>query len=159
MHQRTFLAKVSADATGAAFVELGKEDSRHLAQVLRAKKGDRLQVLVEEAKAGVDVAGLYKAEIESLSPVVKLKLLELSNHEAHFSHVSVSNLAFPISKQPILELVCEKVAELGAKRLILWGSERGELKELSPVKIARLERVAASALKQGAKSFKMNIIQ
>ena len=119
---------------------LSKEDAFHLLTVMRAKKGDNIEI-VHEQKA-------YLAIVESINPLVVLiqePILKNSELKAEV------NLFFALAKSDKIELVIQKATELGASKITLFQGKRSVVKFTEndfERKLARFTSIATSASEQ-----------
>ncbi len=119
-----FFAKV----VGSNIV-LSKDDVHHLLNVMRAKKGDKIEI--------VDNNELYLAEIENISPL-ELKTIKKISRETELSSNLI--LAFSLLKGGHDELVLMKGTELGVTTFLPFISERTIIRLDQKEREKRLER-------------------
>ena len=119
-----FFAKINSNN-----VALSENDKHHLLNVMRAKKGDKVEI--------VDEGDLYLAEIDSLDPF-SLKLLNEINRPTELNVKLV--LAFSLLKGGHDELVLMKGTELGVNTFIPFISERTIIRLDKKEREKRLER-------------------
>ncbi|QBQ40258.1 16S rRNA (uracil(1498)-N(3))-methyltransferase [Sphingobacterium psychroaquaticum] len=122
---------------------LSEEESKHAIRVLRLQQGDAV-VLVD------GVGGWYDAEI--IDPHPKRTTLQINRVEVDFQkssyhlHIAVA----PTKNIDRIEWFLEKATEIGIQEVTPIISEHSERKE---VKVDRLNKVVASAMKQSLKAY------
>lgn len=122
---------------------LSEEESKHAIRVLRLQQGDAV-VLVD------GVGGWYDAEI--IDPHPKRTTLQINKVEVDFQkssyhlHIAVA----PTKNIDRIEWFLEKATEIGIQEITPIISEHSERKE---VKVDRLNKVVASAMKQSLKAY------
>jgi 16S rRNA (uracil1498-N3)-methyltransferase len=121
-----------------SFYTLDLNDSHHLSVVLRAKRGDIIQIL--DGKGG-----LHEAQILILNP--KQTQIEIKRRLKQEEPRSYKiQIAFcPTKNIDRTEWFIEKACELGVDEIILFTSARSERKT---VNMERLERIVRAAVKQ-----------
>lgn len=119
-----FFAKI---AENHAF--LSKEDGHHLLNVMRAKKGEKIEV--------VDEGDLYLCEVSSISPLEVLVLNEINRPTELNVHLI---LGFALLKGGHDELVLMKGTELGVSSFLPFISERTIIRLDSKERKKREER-------------------
>ena len=130
---------------------LDKEQSRHLAKVLRLKAGDRAELF---DKAG----NSYEAEIISISESVQLKILnQIRNPQSAI--LNWITLATAIPKGNRMDWLVEKCAELGLNKLIPMETKRSVVKDCGEVKISRWKKIAIESNKQCHQQCPMEITE
>jgi len=119
-----------------------KRELHHMLNVLRINKGDDVELL--DGKGG-----LVLGKIEEVnSKKAKLKV----NQHKHFKKNSNSlnlTVACALIKREKVELIVEKLTEIGVDKIIFLETERTQVKLKHQEKLReRLEKIAISALKQ-----------
>ncbi|MDP3173897.1 MAG: 16S rRNA (uracil(1498)-N(3))-methyltransferase [Phenylobacterium sp.] len=122
-------------SAGAALA-LGPEQSRYLSSVMRRGVGD--QVVLFNGRDGEWLAAL--AEVGKRG--VKLEVLSLARPQASGPDL---DLVVALVKRPRLEVIVEKAAELGARRVRLALTERTNADRAN---VGRLQAIAAEAAEQ-----------
>ncbi len=112
---------------GAAF--LSSEDAHHLINVMRAKVGEKIEI--------VDSGTLYLAEIKSLLPL-KISLLSVLERDTELKTKLI--LGFSLLKGGHDELVLMKGTELGVYAFLPFVSERTIIRLDEKERKKRLER-------------------
>jgi len=123
--------------------QLDEQESRHCIKVLRLKRGDLVKL--------VDgIGGLYEARVETEDPRKCLlsvqSLLQKEFDFPYYLHLAIA----PTKNMDRFEWLIEKATEFGISEITPLICEHSERKD---VKIARLEKVAISAMKQSYKAF------
>jgi 16S rRNA (uracil1498-N3)-methyltransferase len=137
------------DAPAGDKAVLDKEQSRHLAKVLRLKTGDRVELF---DKAG----NSYEAQIISISESVQLKILnQISNSQSAIRNWIT--LATAIPKGNRMDWLVEKCAELGLNKLIPMETKRSVVKDCGQAKINRWKKIAIESNKQCHQQYLMEI--
>lgn len=90
------------------YVILDKGDTHHLLHVMRARVGDRIEVVASQK--------LFLAKVESLLP---LTIIVIHSIEQKSELPFDVTLIFPLAKGDKIELVLQKAAELGVKNIFL----------------------------------------
>lgn len=130
-----YFAKVNNDT-----VFLSDDDCHHLLNVLRAKVGEKIEV-VGEGK-------LYLASIVKVSPL-DIKVIESLNDNSELS--AKVTLYYCLSKGDKNEFVIQKATELGASKIVLVSSKRCVVKYDNKdvdKKIVRFTKIAKEAAEQ-----------
>ena len=125
------------------YVDLPKDESRHIVQVLRMKEGEYL--LVTDGKGS-----WYTCELkEASSKKCRLKVLEqeeVGTERSYYLHLAVA----PTKNIQRFEFFVEKATEIGVDRITPIITDNAERKV---VKKDRMERIAVAAIKQSKKAF------
>ena len=117
-------------------VLLPEDEARHIFKVLRARKGDRIEVVSPERR-------VFIAELAGESEAGVLEEVELPGEPA--PRVTLYQ-AVPKGKH--MDLVVEKATELGAERIVPLLTDHGEVKPTGESKSARWQRLAEAAARQ-----------
>ena len=136
--------RVHVPALQAGSLTLTGKEAKHLAQVLRARPGDKV--------AAFDGRGLEaQGEILETDPFrVTLNLAEPEPSEVEAS-LKIT-LAVGLLKGDKLTGVVRQGTELGVSAFQFFSSQFGDVPELSKNKLERLRRVAQEAAKQSGRS-------
>ena len=121
-------------------IALALDDARKIANVLRGKTGDRVQI--------VDSGGTaFAASIDVSGSFVTVQLDALLERGARESAVRLT-LAQGIPKGSKMDLIVEKATELGAAAIVPLRSDRVEGERTGDHKIERWQRLAKTAAQQ-----------
>jgi len=121
-----------------------KEESHHIHHILRKKPGD-----IITASDGQGTT--YQFEITNfLNGHIHGKILE--SRRLLREPITETTLACAIIKPDRFDLLVEKTAEIGARRIIPVYTEFG-VQSVSDARLSRWKRIAVSALKQSGRSF------
>jgi len=115
---------------------IGGEQARQIATVLRLQPGERIVLVADRTAHEVVLEAVAAAEVTGR--VIKRRPLET---ELRFS----LTLALPLLKGDRSEEVVEAVSQLGASRIVPFTSSRSVVRELSPAKLERWQRIAREA--------------
>jgi len=121
-------------------VTLGDGDIHHLLNVVRMKKGERIEVVANER--------LHICEIISTNPL-DIEVMEVSPLDSEISQ-SVT-IFFALAKGDKIDFVIQKATELGAKRIVLMKTSRCVVKyddKDFAKKLVRFEKLAKEASEQ-----------
>ena len=125
-------------------VILDEGDQYHLVKVMRARKGDQIEVVYE--------GRVYLAEVTSVKPLKIDKLAQIKeNNELKNDVVLICSLL----KGEKLDLVIQKATELGVEEIVLLQSERSIVKIRNIdryVKLQRLNRIVKEAAEQSKRT-------
>ena len=130
--------------------ELEADEARHVVNVLRARPGDRLELLD-------GVGGRYIGEVGAVTKrTCAVKVLErLPNEPPETVELSVG-VSMPDKKRA--SAMCRMLAELGVHQLFHLQSERSEWDIPSAKKLnRRLAKIARESCKQSGRAFPMTI--
>lgn len=94
-----------------------QQDIFHIKNVMRNKKGDQIEVVLNEKAYLVTITSLDPFLVEINEPI--LKETELENEVTLF---------FPLTKSDKAELVIQKASELGISRLVFFNCKRSIIK-------------------------------
>ncbi|MCQ2088283.1 MAG: 16S rRNA (uracil(1498)-N(3))-methyltransferase [Bacilli bacterium] len=121
-------------------VLLSNDDQHHLLNVLRAKIGEKIEVVSE--------GSLFLAEITKISPLVISVVNKLEDNSELKAKVT---LYYCLSKGDKNDFVVQKATELGASKIVLVSSKRCVVKYDNKdvdKKIARFNKIAKEAAEQ-----------
>ena len=141
MQRRRFYA--APDELGAACISLSRDESHHLARVLRLGAGDEAYAFDgqgSEYRCRVASADARHAELEIVERLA----------DAVESPVDLT-LAQALAKGEKFDLIVQKAAELGVRRILPLVTERGDVRlndERAEKRAERWRRIALEALKQ-----------
>ena len=142
---------IDPDSISGGKAVLKGEEFHHLARVVRSRVGSRVRLL--------DGSGtIYEATIRDIGP--DEALLDISGSDPS-RHPPLIDIAISAIKAPRLDLVAEKCAEIGLRKLIVFYSGRSMIKPgraADGAKVDRLRRKALSACKQSGQPFFPEII-
>lgn len=136
---RVFVADLRAGET-----VLSGSEAQHLAGVLRAGPGARVRAF--------DGRGLEADGVVTEAVPLRVTLELGAPHESVVEASLSVTLAVALLKGDKLSEVVRRGTELGAKRFVLFVSERCDARTVSPNKLLRLRRVAQEAAKQSGRS-------
>lgn len=117
---------------------LNEEESLHLSKVLRLKEGDRVRIL--DGKGGM-FEGEVKRVHHKQSIVGGLNLIENAYKRPYWLHIAVA----PTKLMDRFEWFLEKAVEIGIDEISPILTKRCER---DSVKLARMEKIVVSAMKQ-----------
>ncbi len=120
------------------FVYLEGQEHHHLSKSLRMKPGEK--VYITDGK-GNYALGLIRKITKQYSEV---ELIEKGFKQRGKEIV----LAVALIKEDRMELMVEKLTELGVSKIVLFPSARSQKRLISPTKWERLKKAALQALKQ-----------
>lgn len=128
-------------------VSLSEFDSKHIRKTLRLKAGNKILLF--------DGIQEYNAELTSVSShEAKAKVIDIIEVEKVENKIILFQA---LIKQSNLELIAEKVSELGVSELVLFASDYSQIKDLADNKIERLKKISISAAKQSERIDVMEI--
>lgn len=141
--QRYFIEKKNDDK----FV-LSKDDSYHIRVVMRAKIGEKIEVVCDQKT--------YICKIISLDENVLCQIIEEKFEEEDIVQVTIAQA---LVKEQKMDYVLQKSAELGAYEIIPWKAERSVVKinEKEEKKIERWQKIVKEASEQSKNFFIPNI--
>lgn len=128
--------------------QLSLEDARHAFRVLRLKPGDDVIALAEGARWTARIA-----EISEKGGAVEL-MAELPGNESRVEITVYQGLP----KAEKLELLAQKLTELGVARLVPVRMARSVAKLEGASRVERLNKIAREAVKQCGRSRPMEIL-
>lgn len=128
--------------------QLSLEDARHAFRVLRLKPGDDLIALSKGARWTARIA-----EISEKSGSVEL-MAELPSNESRAEITIYQGLP----KAEKLELLAQKLTELGVRRLVPVRMARSVAKLEGTSRVERLHKIAREAVKQCGRTHPMEIL-
>jgi 16S rRNA (uracil1498-N3)-methyltransferase len=124
------------DAAPATRAVIGGEQARQIASVLHLQPGERIMLVADRTAHEVVLESVTAAEVAGR--VVKRRPLAT---ELRFD----LTLGLPLLKGDRSEEVVEAVSQLGVRRIVPFISSRSVVKELSPAKLERWQRIAREA--------------
>ena len=131
-----------SDAIDRDKIMLKDQEARHCIQVLRKRKGDIVQVL--DGKGSI-----YESEIQEVTKKeVLLRALNSKFQKESQKPVIAFGLIKSISR---IEIMIEKLTEIGVTDMVPLICERSERKSLKP---ERCEKIIISAMKQSMRYYK-----
>lgn len=110
-------------------------------KVFRAKKGDDFTFFSEGSEDYIYEFSQSKGK--SLQFTLKEKIKKRNAKKVHLTIFQ----AYP-HKMDTLEMMVQKLVELGAKELVLYPADRSQISDISENKKVRLEKIAREALEQ-----------
>lgn len=119
-------------------VELEASELKHLKNVMRVKIGSEIEIVNGKGELG---SAYFNKEI-TITNVIKEPTVTVKK-----------TLALGLTEPKILELVIEKLTELGIDQVYIFPSSKSKLKELSDNKKLRLHKILISSLKQSKRLF------
>lgn len=131
--------------------EISREEAKHACRVLRLRAGEKIEAL--DGKGGRFLAQI--AQLNDAGGMVEI-LEKLPSNESHL-HLTVYQ---GIPKADKLELLAQKLTELGVARLVPVRMERSVVKvdaREAEKRTQRLERIAQEAVKQCGRALPMEI--
>ena len=133
------MARFFADSI-ANDVAVFETDAQHMAKTLRMKEGDRLDALLGDGR-------LYACVVESVSPQ-RVTARVFHTQQAPFEPAAHVTVYQGIPKHGKLETVIQKCVELGAAAITPLLLKRCEVREVSPSRLERYQKIAREAAKQ-----------
>ena len=125
-------------------VILSDDDVFHLTRVMRARKGDNIEVVSDGM--------VYLAQVQSLRPLeINLVKKIKENNELSNNVILIASLI----KGEKMDLVLQKATELGVSEIVLLQSERSVVKikkDDKEVKFARFNKILKEAAEQSRRS-------
>jgi 16S rRNA (uracil1498-N3)-methyltransferase len=119
---------------------LSKEDEHHLLKVMRASKGEKIEIVVDEK--------CFLYEINSTKPLESTEIRELTDDRELANHVT---LYYCLAKGDKVDFVIQKAVELGIAEIVLIQSERSIVRlknDELPKKIERYQSILKAAAMQ-----------
>jgi 16S rRNA (uracil1498-N3)-methyltransferase len=145
MTRRRFYAPPAAFAPDEKSATLGAEETRHLRNVLRLHSGDEIYVFDGAGREFHCSVQTIKRDSTELSVIAEV---EPARPESHL-HLT---LAIALLKGEKFDLVIQKAAELGVKRIMPLTTERADVRlrdgDDAKKRVARWQRIALEAAKQ-----------
>ena len=126
------------------YLVLKKEDLHHIKNVMRNKIGNQIECIYKE--------NVYICEIESLDDT-KVKILTIEN-ENHELNVDIT-IAIALVKEQKMDVILQKVTELGINRIIPIEMERSIIK-LDKKRLAKKKERWTTICKEAAEQSKRN---
>lgn len=139
-HEKRIFLNVSETAFPAE-IRISESDAHHLGTVLRCHPGE--EITVADPRSGAEYSAKYKP-----LPAASVVIERLNPRSLTSTASLVNALIFPWSRGPIIDLVCEKGTELGARAFAFWDAP-----DKAIARIDRLQRITESAAKQSGKSW------
>lgn len=112
---------------------------QQLSKVLRAKKGDTFAVQRDGTRIVCEIASMEKWHI--IATIVRKEYHEVKDDNTYLA------VAMP-NKFEKLELIVQKCTELGVQHIVFFPAQHSLLKEISPSKMERLEKISLEASEQ-----------
>lgn len=126
--------------------KLSEEESKHCAQVLRKKEGNRITIFD-------GIGGIYEAVLVSVNKKsCEFEVLEKSQREPKNFRIHLA--IAPTKNIDRIEWMVEKLGELGVDEITFLKTEYSERTKL---RLDRLERKAVSAMKQSRYPYLMKL--
>ncbi len=125
-------------------VILNDDDVFHLTRVMRARKGDNIEVVSDGM--------VYLAEVQSLRPLVISLVKRIRENNELFNDVI---LIASLIKGEKMDLALQKATELGVSEIVLLQTERSVVKikkDDKDVKFARFNKILKEAAEQSKRS-------
>lgn len=120
------------------------EEAHHICRVLRKRVGERIVVVDGEGNE-------FGCVIDECRPN-RVQVRVLSRRRKPKEPVLKVTLASAVPKGERMDLLVEKATEIGVHRIVPLVTERSVVVSLGSEKVARLKRVAISAVKQSERS-------
>lgn len=127
-------------------VKLGDGDVHHLLHVIRAHKGEEIEVVADNK--------LYCCEVESLSPLSIKINYEIPTDSELPNEVT---LFFALAKGDKIDFVVQKATELGVSKIVLFKSERCVVKYDEKDIVRKLERFNKIAKEASEQSHRLKV--
>lgn len=124
-------------------VSIEGSDAHHIADVLRLRAGDRIEIIDSAARA-------FVAELGGDERHVQARLLEERPHAVERQHLRV-DVAQSMPKGSKMDAVVQKGTELGAALFLPFWSERTVARRAGAEKVERWRRIARSAAEQSGR--------
>ena len=140
----TYRFFLSEDLQKNAQVYLQDDEHHHLAKVLRIQEEEEVELV--NGKGLLAFAKVIK--IEKNKTLLQINDLKIQQRDSERITIAVA-----LMRPAKLEYIIEKATELGADRFILFHADLSTQENLSKEKIARLENIIISALKQSKRLF------
>lgn len=119
---------------------LTEEDNRHLLKVMRARKGEQIEVVADDK--------VYLCEIETVRPLSIVTIKELKENNELPNYVI---LVAALLKGDKMDYVLQKATELGVSEIVLLESERTIVKvkqQQTNLRLGRYQRILKEAAEQ-----------
>ena len=143
--QRYFAKRYEKD------VVLTKDDAFHLTKVMRARVGDKIEVVADDK--------LFLCKVESVKPLqIKISREVKENNELRCNVILITSLL----KGDHTDLVVQKATELGVNEIVFLASERTVIKIKDSERAKKLERytrIAKEAAEQSKRLFIPNVFR
>lgn len=121
-------------------IVLNEDDVRHLLKVMRARKGDQIEVVADDR--------VYLCEVTKLRPLSIVTVKEIKENNELPNYII---LVATLLKGDKMDLVLQKATELGVNEIVLLESERTIVhikKQQSDLKLGRYQRILKEAAEQ-----------
>ena len=125
-------------------VVLSEDDVFHLTRVMRARKGEKIEVVCDGL--------VYLAEVASFKPLQIIVLNEIKENNELNNHII---LVASLLKGEKMDLVLQKATELGVSEIVLLETERTVVKikrDDKEVKLLRFNKILKEAAEQSKRS-------
>ncbi|MCK5193457.1 MAG: 16S rRNA (uracil(1498)-N(3))-methyltransferase [Desulfobulbaceae bacterium] len=142
--RRFFIEK---DDIKGSTVTLREDEAHHLKTVLRMETGILVELLDGQGS-------IYIAEIETTTPRVSLRI---RSHETAPETKPIVDVAQGILQGKKMDFLVQKSAELGVGSILPFQSQHSTLRNPSPNKINRWQKIAFEASKQCRRPYPMKI--
>lgn len=119
---------------------LEEDDIHHLLKVMRARKGDQIEVVADEK--------VYLSQIESIKPLSIVSLKEIKENNELPNYVI---LVASLLKGDKMDYVLQKATELGVNEVVLLVSERTIIhlkQKQNDLRLGRYQRILKEAAEQ-----------
>jgi 16S rRNA (uracil1498-N3)-methyltransferase len=137
----TFRYRIAGDLAPGALVDLPADDSHHLARVVRRATGDAVELLDPHGR-------IWPAVVESPGPPATVRVIDAPRTGPPLAPVDLYLGSLDGGR---LDLVVEKITEIGLASITLMSCERGKQRggqEAFDRRRARLTRVVEAATRQ-----------
>lgn len=121
-------------------IVLEEDDVRHLLKVMRARKGDQIEVVADEK--------VFLCEITSIKPLTIVTVKEIKENNELPSYII---LVAALLKGDKMDYVLQKVTELGVNEIVLLVSERTIVRikqQQTDLRLGRYQRILKEAAEQ-----------
>ena len=149
MARRRFFSPPESFAADGSSLELRKEEARHLRDVLRLVLGDEVFVFDGEGKE-------FRCQVEEFGRDTALLEITSEVEPARPESLLKLTIAVALLKGEKLDLVVQKVTELGATRIVPIVSKLADVRLRDEAdgqkRVVRLRRIALEACKQSGRA-------
>ncbi len=125
--------------TEGASVEIRDKEFHHLANVMRVKPGDAVEIINGQG-------ALAKAVVKEIQK--KQAVLDIASAKQYEKPIKEIILAQAFPRPQKLDFIIEKGTELGITQFWLFPGKKSDRKEIKPAQLERLKILCISALKQ-----------